>query len=164
MEDFMNTEQRLSRDEWGRHQCFLAEWHDPVGASSVCLFSNLDAAIFFVVSGIGPYVDWDRFPDPMKTYPYEDRDGTRDFTPAFRIEQTIQRSPQGSEWQNDKKIRGAVTKMTIADDWTVGNGIAESSKRYFAAATGRDEVHLRGEGDRLCAEAGRVHHATAGTI
>lgn len=144
--------QRLNRDKWGRHECFLAEWHDAIGASSRCLFSNLDAAIFFVVSGIGMYVDWERFPGASGLYPYEDRNGSRDLNPIFRIEQTID---SGAEWSIGKKISGTVTKMTIADDWTVGNGIAVASRSHFIYATGRDVVALDGAGDRLCGKVGR---------
>jgi hypothetical protein len=127
---------RLHHNQFGQPECFVAEWHDSIGAGSRCLFSNLDAAIFFVVSGIGRDIDWSCFPDPARSYPFEDRDGSNPgLNPVFCIEQG--------------KVSGSVTRMAISDSWTVGNGIAEFSKQAFCAATGRNVVRLVGEGDKL---------------
>lgn len=153
------TRKPLLRDKWGRHECFIAEWHDPVGASSRCLFSNLDAAIFFVVTGIGSWVDWENFPSADSKYPYEERDGNGPmvYTPTFRVDRTIEApQPVGRQWAIGKKVGGTVTKTSISDSWTVGNGIAVSSQRYFLSAVGRNKVVLQGEGDRLCAVAGET--------
>lgn len=123
-------------------ECYLAEWRTPNGASSQCLFTSLDPAIFFVLSGIGFDVDWDNFPDTTKKYPYEDRTGNEKiaYSPVFRIEQL-----KG----DGKTASGSVTKMGIADSWTVGNGIAEACRRWFRQATGKDAVVLSGAGDKL---------------
>lgn len=146
--------EKLTVDQWGRQEVYVAEWQNSIGACSRCLFSNLDAAIFFVVSGLGLLVDWDNFPDPAKKYPYEDRNGTQRFTPVFRVEQTC----QTEGWGVGKRLTGSVTKMSIADEWTVGNGIAEISKDIFFKATGRDEVFMNGKGSNLSGRVGKEHH------
>jgi hypothetical protein len=137
-----HTPHKLERDEWRRPECYMAEWNNGIGGSR-CLFSRLDAAIFFVITGLGNYCDWNNFPDPTKRYPYEDRDGSNHgLNPVFIVKQTN---------SSGKEISGSVIKMAIADDWTVGNGIAEMSRKLFREVTGRDPVHLKGVGDKLTA-------------
>lgn len=131
---------KLHKDKWGRHEVYLAEYNTGV-YSNTCIFSRLDPAIFFVVTGLVSDIDWNNFPDPTKKYPYEDRDASNlNLTPVFIVEQTN---------KNGKKVSGRVTKFPVADQESAGNGIAVRGRDLFLSITGRDEAKLTGEGDRL---------------
>jgi hypothetical protein len=138
------AKQILEKDQWGRNVVYLAEYKTTT-YSNKCIFSNLDSAIFFVVTGLGGDVNWSTFPkiDEKEKYPYEERDGnnpSRD--PIFIVKRP-------SLHNSDIEIKGSVTKTAAMSEWTVGNGIAVAAKKFFAEATGRDVVVLAGEGDRL---------------
>jgi len=128
--------QKLEKDQHGRHEIYVAQYNAPAPfGGSWCLFSNLDSAIFFVVSGLGSSVDWSNFPDPNKKYPHEDRNGSnKTLTPVFIIKQINKKTNQ--------EVNGSVTKMGLMSDWIVGNGIAEAGKKWFAQATGRDIIKV----------------------
>jgi hypothetical protein len=130
----------VERDEWGRPVVYLAEYHNLIYGGQ-CLFTSAEAAIFFVVTGLGVDVDWSSFPNPSLRYPNEERNGNEDpqLNLLFRVDRKV----------IDKRVWGKVTRAAAMDEWTVGNGIAESSKTTFFQATGKDLVRLKGEGDRL---------------
>lgn len=135
---------RLQKDEWGRPIVYVAEWRNGGGGSS-CVFSSLNPAIFFVVSGLIGLADWGRFPDPAKRYPDNDRNGNEpiSYDPVFCIRQTL---------SDGREISGEVRRTSVAQSWTVGNGIAKSSAANYLQAVGRSDVEVSGEGDSLKAE------------
>ncbi len=143
-----SQKQKLEKDKWGRDEVYYAEFGNSVGARGRCLFSNLDAAIFYVVSELGNDIDWKKFPDPSKEYPYEDRNGKNHrLNPIFIVNQiTI----------NSKLVYGKVEKMTIANNWIVGNGIAFAAREQFFRATGRDIVEIAGDGAHLQGKVGNL--------
>jgi len=112
----------LQTSEWGRLVAYLGQttWYDRQ-SSNQCLFSNKDEAIrwarFEAQAGSGG-INWESFPDPRKKYPYDDRDGSREFTPVFRI-----------TWDREGWGKGSATvvKMEISDvfDWYATNGVPE---------------------------------------
>lgn len=134
----------VDHDEWGRPVLYLAQYTGATGGGSTCLFTNLDAAIFFVVTGLGNDVDWSNFPDPTRKYPYEERNGNERprLSPSFRVERT---------GTYGKPVSGTVLKMAAMEEWSVGNGIADMGRRLFSAITGRNEVVCSGTGDALSA-------------
>jgi len=132
----------LHKDEWKRPEVYFAEYETCIGSGGKCLFSRLDPAIFFVLTGLGRDIDWDNFPDPSKKYPYEDRDASNlGLTPVFIVKQ---KSPL-----TGREVRGQVTKMVVSDSWTVGNGVAEYGHNLFLDVTCRPEVKLTGKGQSL---------------
>lgn len=109
---------------------YLAEWFDDIGASDRCIFSRLDPAIFFVITGLQLSVDWTKFPDPAR----DERDGSnQDLSPVFIVERPA---------LNGRRVLGTVTKITVADSWTVGVDRAEWGEGAFVSATGRGGVKL----------------------
>jgi len=134
----------IDHDEWGRPVLYLAQYTGATGGGSTCLFTNLDAAIFFVVTGLGNDIDWSNFPDPTRKYPYEERNGNErpHLSPSFRVERT---------GIYGKPAHATVMKMAAMEEWSVGNGIAEMGRRLFRAITGRDEVVFSGKGDAISA-------------
>src|ERR1039457_4832604 len=141
------TRQKLEQDQWGRNEIYLAEYKN-VSYGGHFIFASLDAAIFYVISGLGNSVDCSKFPDPIKNYPDEDRNGTnKDRTPRFIVKQFNSRGVA--------EVSGSVTKTAVMGAWIVGNGIAEASKKYFEQATGRDVVELSGIGDKLQGKVGK---------
>jgi hypothetical protein len=141
----MDRNKRLEKDEWGRSEVYLANYSGPApfGGSS-CVFTNLNSALFFIVSGLGSSIDWATFPDPTKTYPYEERNGSdKNLNPIFVVKR--------KSLYDEVEIIGSVQKIAVMSNWSVGNRIAVASKKYFADATGKDIVVLSGEGSTLSA-------------
>lgn len=142
-----NPKQILHTDEWGSSEVYVADWYYDTKAdwcprvSGRCLFSSLYPAIFFAITNIYGNVNWEKFPDPTKKYPYEDRNGSdKRLTPVFKLEQTT---------SDGRKIGASVEKMTVADHWIVGNGLAVEAKKFFLEATGKDLVQLSGQDQSL---------------
>lgn len=125
----------MERDEWRRPIVYVAEYRMANGFSNSCVFEGLDAAIFFVVTGLGSYIDWNTFPDLTRKYPCEERNGTDDLSPIFRVER--------------EGYKAQIRRTSVAKNWIVGNGIAEAGRHWFEQVTGRDIVELHGKGDAL---------------
>ena len=143
----MKRIQRLRHDEWGRSEVYFASWGNSEHTQGMCLFATLDPAIFYVISMLGRDIVWSKFPDKRKKYPYEDRDGSNhNLNPVFIAKQRT---------RDGREVFGSVQKMTAADVWIVGNGIAEDARRIFFEATGRDIVKLSGVGDKFQGRVGR---------
>jgi hypothetical protein len=141
MKQRSTTLQKLKHDEWGRNEVYFAEFGSALGGGGRCMFATLDPAIFYVVSSLGNDIDWKKFPDPSKKYPYEDRDGSNhDLTPVFIVRQKT---------ADGREVFGSVQKMAVANTWYVGNGIAVAARKQFAEATGRDVVKVSGKGAKL---------------
>lgn len=133
---------KLPKNKWGQYECYLAQYSNGIYSNS-CLFSTLEAGMFFVVTGLGSEVDWTTFPNLDLKYPFNEADGSDlNRTPQFEVVREF----------NGRKIIGSVARRGISDDWTVGNGIAERSKVYYEQATGRDDVKISGYGQSLKAE------------
>ena len=148
--------ERLKHDKYGRPIVYFAQWKNYYGAGSWCIFDNEEDAIFFVISGLGGDVDWATFPNPNLKYPDDERNGNESpqLTPLFQVRREVTKV---AAYERSGQETGEVYRVSVASEWIVGNGIAEMSKQAFLQATGRDEVVLHGEGDKLN---GRIkHHA-----
>lgn len=129
---------KLTKDKCGRYEVYFAVWHNDVGASSTGIFSRLEPAIFFVVSGLGSRVSWSNLPDD------EWGDGIKALNPVFVIDRV---SPSG------RVFGGKVMKMLVADYWTVGNGGIPYDVDLLKQVAGIEAV-VSGSGSNLQAKVG----------
>jgi hypothetical protein len=85
----MAQHKHVERDEWGRPVVYVAEYTSSWAGGGKAIFTNLEAAIFYVVSALGNEVDWTNFPDnSTRKYPNEERNGQEKYrlTPTFVLD------------------------------------------------------------------------------